>query len=76
MKSSKAHPIDLVVAERVKGLAADREMSMRTVASNVGMTQATMSRRVNGLSNWRYTEVAHLARFFGVSVAYMVGEDQ
>ncbi|MGE0819315.1 MAG: helix-turn-helix domain-containing protein [Candidatus Nanopelagicales bacterium] len=59
---------DRTIGAAVKGLCASRDVSRRSVAASIGVTERTFMRRF-AHGGWTATEVDALARYFGCTVA-------
>lgn len=62
------------VAENVAVLLHRSQVKQQTVAHRLGMTGATMSRRMSGQQPWLLWEVQALAEFFGVTLDELAGD--
>lgn len=62
-----------LTARRTRGLMAELRYDQQDVARAIGLTQPSMSRRVNGLVPFAIDEVDALADFLGVSPLYLLG---
>lgn len=59
-------------ARRLRGKFAEQRVSASAVARAVGMTQAAMSRRMLGKTEFTLNELADICRASGVSFEYIV----
>jgi len=68
--------IDVLIGQRVHHVLWRRKLQQREVASALGITQSTLSRRLRGESAWFAGDLVVLAETLGVSVGWLFGEDE
>lgn len=56
------------VAERVKAIMSDRGVTQNDLAAALGVSQQSVSRRVNGLQPWSIDELAIVSDRLGVTL--------
>ena len=59
--------VDQRISAAVRGLIAQRRLTVAEVGRLVGMSRTTLYKRINNENAWEADEVDRLARFFGVS---------
>ena len=64
------------LADRLSEMLIKRGMTQKEFAEKVGVTQATMSRYISGNRIPRATVVTEMAQILGVSLGYLMGEDE
>jgi transcriptional regulator with XRE-family HTH domain len=61
------------LARRVRGLMGEQRMTARELAARLGLSQASMSRRLSGDMEFGLNEVPMVAQALGTSEAYLLG---
>lgn len=56
----------------IRDLRQDKNYSQATVAKAIGMAQNTYSQYETGRIEWRASDLIRLAKFYGVSVDYLL----
>lgn len=71
----KARPrtVGEVVSLTVRHLMVDHDLTQTALAAILGITQPQVSARLGGRAPWSLTDLEVMARYFGVSVAELVG---
>jgi len=64
-----------IFAKRIRELRTERGLNQETVANAVGIAQRTYSGYECGESEPAQKILVELAKFFGVSVDYLLGEE-
>ena len=64
-----------IFAQRLKKLRTERGLSTRALAEEVGTSNATISRYETGKRDPNLIIVHNIAKYFGVSIEYLYGED-
>lgn len=65
--------MEIKFAKRLKELRKNENMSQAQVAKLVGVAQSNVSDWENGISRPEYENLVALAKFFDVSVDYLIG---
>ena len=60
--------------EHIKGLRRDRDLKQKEVAEYLNVSQNTYSQYENGIISLTAEILVKLARFYGTSVDYLLGE--
>jgi transcriptional regulator with XRE-family HTH domain len=68
--------IDVLIGQRVHHVLWRRKLQQRELASALGITQSTLSRRLRGESAWFAGDLVAVADALGVSVGWLFGEDE
>lgn len=68
-------PPPLTTHERVARLRDGKGISVKSLATNAGMSRHTLGRRLDGTSPFKVDELAAIARVLGVPTATLIGED-
>ena len=63
------------VAASVRAEVARRKVTQQQLADLLGMHQMSVSRRLNGHTEFTVSELATVAEFLGVPVASLIGDD-
>ena len=63
-------------AKRLQELRQERDLSIMALGKAIAVSDATICRWENGVSDIKSDQLVMLARFFGVSVDYLVGMDE
>lgn len=77
MRSSTSTPPPvpaLLVARKVRGLAAEHGANQQDIGDAIGLTRAAVGRRLSGKVDFTSTELQILAAYFGVPVSVLFGE--
>lgn len=64
-----------IFAQRLKKLRTDRGLSTRALGEEIGTSNATISRYETGKRDPDLVLVHNIAKYFGVSIEYLCGED-
>jgi len=75
LETVQAKPGDRVDVERFERLREERGFSYSQVAGSLGISRATLWRRLNGTHPFRRLEIQRLAEVFDANVAWLVGRD-
>lgn len=67
--------MDNQVGRRVHHLMWDRRITQAQLGSALGTTQSTVAKKLRGLRSWSLDDLAQTASYLGVSMAYLLGED-
>ncbi len=62
-----------VFAERLKELRNEKNVSIMAVGKAIGVSDATVCRWENGVSDIKSDQIVLLAKYFGVSADYLLG---
>ena len=62
-----------VFGKRLKELRAEKGLSTLKLGKELGVSDATISRWENGISNIKSEELIIVAQFFGVTSDYLLG---
>ncbi len=62
-----------VFAERLKELRNEKNVSIMAVGKAIGVSDATICRWENGVSDIKSDQIVLLAKYFGVSADYLLG---
>lgn len=54
-----------VVSRKLKGLIVEHGMTIRKLSKMMGISETTLSRRINGRSEWYFDEISFLTDVFG-----------
>jgi transcriptional regulator with XRE-family HTH domain len=68
--------IDVLIGQRVHHVLWRRKIQQRELATTLGITQSTLSRRLRGESAWFAGDLVALADALGVSVGWLFGEEE
>lgn len=66
---------DALIGERVHQLMWLNQVTQTTLAPILGIGQTGLSPKLRGKRGWSADELVNVARYFGVSVGYLFGED-
>lgn len=70
----KSSGIKLTIQEKLKDLRAERKMTLAQLSEATGLSRAVLGRyEADNLKDMSAYSVATLARFYGVSVDYILG---
>lgn len=64
-----------VFTKKVKELMDDKKISQKDLASLSGISESSISRYLSGSLKPRMDILANIAKVFGVSTSYLLGED-
>ncbi len=64
--------LNSVVARRVRGLLAEMRISASEVGRRIGLTQAAMSRRTLGHTEFTLNEIQRLCDVTGIDLSYLL----
>jgi transcriptional regulator with XRE-family HTH domain len=59
--------LDSVVADRVRGIAAEKRVRQSDVAEHLGLSRVAVARRFNGHVAFSPSELINIATFLGVT---------
>ena len=62
-----------ITRKRIMNLMEERNIKQLTLASDLGMTQASLSRNLNGVHEPKAETIEKIANYFNVSVDYLLG---
>jgi len=62
-----------ILAERLRELRIEKELSMMALSQAIDISDATISRLENNQQDIKGEQLIVLARFFGVSTDYLLG---
>ena len=65
-----------MVAWRINKLRKDKGMTQTAFGSEIGVTQATASRKLMGFIPFSLDEILRCAEMFGVSTDYIYGREE
>ena len=60
-------------SERLKKLRAEKDISLKALAKEIGTTNATLCRYENNMQRPRQDFIENLADYFGVTTDYLLG---
>ena len=60
-------------SDRLKELRLENKLTTKSLGQHVGVSNATISRWENGKNNIKVDELIAVAKFFHVSIDYLVG---
>jgi DNA-binding XRE family transcriptional regulator len=63
-ENSMANKIKKIPYARIKGLRAERQMSMASMAKIVGISEGSYLARENGTKEWKSSEMIIMSRYF------------
>lgn len=72
----KAPNTDAQIGERVHQLMWQRRVTQKGLGKEMGLTQATVSRKLRGERTWYPDELILVARLFNVTVGHLFGETE
>ena len=62
------------MVERLKSLLRERGLTQREFATEIGISEITVSRYMHGVRSPSYSTMIAIARYFGVTIEYILGE--
>ncbi len=62
-----------ITRKRIYNLMEERNVKQLTLAYEIGITQATLSRNINGVHEPKAEVIEKIAKYFNVSVDYLLG---
>ena len=62
-----------ITRKRIYNLMEERNVKQLTLAYEIGVTQATLSRNINGVHEPKAEVIEKIAKYFNVSVDYLLG---
>jgi len=65
--------MEFMLYKNIRDLREDRDLSQKTIASLLNMSQRSYSNYENGKSRWSPEMLITLANFYQVSVDYLLG---
>ena len=71
---SEPIPLSVKIAARVRGLAAEKNITQMQLAAALGIAQPAVSRRMRGITPWSLDELAVLGQLLDVQFAVIIGE--
>lgn len=66
---------DDAVSGKIRAAMARKRIRQADVAEALGLTQVSVSDRLNGRREWRLSELRAVARLLGVPLSVLVAED-
>lgn len=60
--------------DRLKSLLRERGLTQREFATEIGISEITVSRYMHGVRSPSYSTTRAIARYFGVTIEYILGE--
>lgn len=70
--STKRETLNDAVSRRLRGLLAEHRVSATSIAQDIGMTQAAISRRMIGMTEWTLNELDSVCRATGIAMQYLL----
>ncbi len=64
-----------ILNERIMSLLKERKITQKILANEIHVTQATLSRNLNGIHKPKVEILKKIADFFNVSTDYLLGND-
>jgi len=58
-----------IVCRRLKGLMAEHEITTSALAKKIGISENSLTLKINGHRDWWYWETLRVAKIFGFSEA-------
>ena len=65
--------MNIILSKRIKQLINEKHITQTTLALEIGITQATLSRNINGIHEPKADIVNKIADYFKVSSDYLLG---
>lgn len=62
-----------IIAERLKELRLQKNLSILELSKNLGVSDATICRWENGISDIKSDDIITISNFFDVSADYLIG---
>lgn len=62
-----------IIGKRIRNLLIENNITQKDLAERIGLTQATLSRNINGVHEPRADVIKQIADYFKVSVDYILG---
>lgn len=62
----------MALGTEIKAEMTRRKMKLDVLAQTLGVTRNTASKKINGHSDWTYTELQKVSDLFGVSMSELV----
>lgn len=57
-----------IVCRKLKGLMAEKELTIRKLAEMVGVSENSLTLKINGHRDWWYWEILEVAKIFNLEV--------
>ena len=71
MKSKVDKELASLIKVRIETLMIQNNVSRENLAKEAGIDVATLSKKLNGYTNWKLPECIAICKFFGVEMNYI-----
>ena len=67
---------NVIIGKRILEVRKERRLSQQTLAFSIGVTQKSIDFWEKGINEPKASYIANLAKFFGVSIDFLVGLEE